>query len=197
MDLGFLPGPGGRDVRSILEGVATRDIDVVYLLGADELDTRRLEKAFVIYQGHIGDAGAQCADVILPGAAYTEKSAIYVNTEGRVQMARRVVQPPGQAREDWAILRALAEALDKHLPYDTLEQLRERLAETRKGFLDVDTVVAAEWGEFGTPGDLRDEPFTPVIGNFYLTNPICRASVTMAECAATFGERPTKTGTHG
>jgi NADH-quinone oxidoreductase subunit G len=197
MDLGFLPAPGGRDVRGILEGVATGDIDVVYLLGADELDTRRLEKAFVIYQGHTGDAGAQCADVVLPGAAYTEKDAIYVNTEGRVQMARRVVQPPGQAREDWAILRALAEALDKRLPYDTLEQLRERLVESREWFSAVDEVVAAEWGEFGTPGDLRDEPFAPVIGNFYLTNPICRASVTMAECAATFGERPTKTGTHG
>ena len=156
-----------------------------------------MEKAFVIYQGHIGDAGAQCADVVLPGAAYTEKSGIYVNTEGRVQVARRVVQPLGQAREDWAILRALAEALDKHLPYDTLEQLRERLAETREWFSAVDEVVAAEWGEFGTPGDLRDEPFAPVIRNFYLTNPICRASVTMAECAATFGEKPIKTGTHG
>jgi NADH-quinone oxidoreductase subunit G len=197
MDLGFLPGPGGRGVRGILEGAANGDIEVVYLLGADELDIRRLENAFVIYQGHIGDAGAQCADVILPGAAYTEKDAIYVNTEGRVQMARRVVQPPGQAREDWAILRALAEALDKRLPYDTLEQLRERLVETREWFLAVNEVVAAEWGEFGTPGDLRDEPFAPVIGSFYLTNPICRASVTMAECAATFGEKTTKTGTHG
>jgi NADH-quinone oxidoreductase subunit G len=197
MDLGFLPGPGGRDVRGILEGAENGDIDVVYLLGADELDTRRLEKAFVIYQGHIGDAGAQYADVILPGAAYTEKSGTYVNTEGRVQVALRVVQPPGQAREDWAILRALAEALGKHLPYDTLEQVRERLVETREWFSAVDEVVTAEWGEFGAPGDLTDEPFAPVIGNFYLTNPICRASVTMAECVATFGERPTKTGTHG
>jgi NADH-quinone oxidoreductase subunit G len=155
----------------------------------------------VIYQGHIGDAGAQCADVILPGAAYTEKSAVYVNTEGRVQVARRAVQPPGQARDDWAIIRALAEALDKNLPYDTLEQVRERLAETGEWFLAVDAAVAAEWGEFGEPGDLRDEPFAPVIKNYYLTNPVCRASVTMAECAATFGVRSaetgTKTGTHG
>jgi NADH-quinone oxidoreductase subunit G len=201
MDLGFLPGSGGRDVRGILDGAANGEIDVVYLMGADEIDTGRLEKAFVIYQGHIGDAGAQCADVILPGAAYTEKSAVYVNTEGRVQVSRRSVQPPGQARDDWAIIRALAEALDKHLPYDTVEQVRERLAATREWFRAVDAVVAAEWGEFGTPGDLRDEPFAPVIRNFYLTNPVCRASVTMAECAATFGERSmktgTKTGTHG
>jgi NADH-quinone oxidoreductase subunit G len=201
MDLGFLPGSGGLDVRGILEGAANGSLDVVYLLGADEIDTSRLDKAFVIYQGHIGDAGAQCADVILPGAAYTEKSAVYVNTEGRVQVARRAVQPPGQARDDWAIIRALAEVLDKNLPYDTLEQVRERLAETGEWFLAVDAAVAAEWGEFGEPGDLRDEPFAPVIKNYYLTNPVCRASVTMAECAATFGVRSaetgTKTGTHG
>lgn len=201
MDLGFLPGAGGRDVRGILDGAASGDIDVVYLLGADEIETSRLDKAFVIYQGHIGDAGAHCADVILPGAAYTEKSATYVNAEGRVQVARRAVQPPGQAREDWAIVRALAEVLGKHLPYDTLDQVRERLARAGEWFGSVDEVVAAEWGEFGAPGELRDAPFAPVIKNFYLTNPICRASVTMAECVAAFGERPTragpKTGTHG
>jgi NADH-quinone oxidoreductase subunit G len=196
MDLGFLPGPDGRDIRGIVEGAANGDLDVVYLLGADEIDTTWLEKTFVIYQGHIGDAGAQRADVILPGAAYTEKSAVYVNTEGRVQVSRRAVQPPGQARDDWAIIRALAEVLGKHLPYDTLEQVRERLAETGEWFLAVDAVVAAEWGEFGTPGELRDEPFAPVIRNFYLTNPVCRASVTMAECAATFGDRSTKSGTN-
>ena len=205
MDLGFLPGPGGRDLRGILEGAASGDIDVVYLLGADEIDSGRLEKAFVVYQGHIGDAGAQCADIVLPGAAYTEKSAVYVNTEGRVQVTGRAVQPPGQAREDWAIIRALAEALGKHLPYDTLEQVRERLAETREWFLAVDAVIAAEWGEFGTSGPLGEAPFAPVIRNFYLTNPVCRASVVMAECASTFGARSaetgtktgTKTGTHG
>lgn len=201
MDLGFLPGSGGRDVRGILEGAAYGEIDVVYLLGADEIDTSRLEKAFVIYQGHMGDAGAQCADVILPGAAYTEKSATYVNTEGRVQLARRAVQPPGQAREDWAIIRALAEALNTHLPYDSLEEVRRRLVETQETFGSVDAVIAGEWGEFGRPGELGDTPFAPVIKNFYLTNPVCRASVTMAECAAMFGQRSTqagaKTGTHG
>ncbi len=201
MDLGFLPGSGGRDVRGILEGAASGQIDVVYLLGADEIDTGRLENAFVIYQGHMGDAGAQCADVILPGAAYTEKSATYVNTEGRVQQARRAVQPPGQAREDWAIIRALAEALDTHLPYDTLDEVRQRLGETRSWFRALDSVASAEWGDFGTAGELGDQPFAPVIKNFYLTNPICRASVTMAECVAVFGERSMKvgekTGTHG
>ena len=94
------------------------------LLGADEIDTGRFGKAFVVYQGHHGDAGAHRADVVLPGAAYTEKPGTYVNTEGRVQLGQRAVYPPGDAREDWTILRALSERLGKTLPYDTLAQVR-------------------------------------------------------------------------
>src|SRR5204863_4711437 len=118
LDLGFVPGNGGRDVTGILKGAATGDVGLVYLLGADELDMGALGSAFVVYQGHHGDAGANRADVILPGAAYTEKSGTWVNTEGRVQRGQRAVFPPGEAREDWAIVRALADAVGVKLPFD-------------------------------------------------------------------------------
>ena len=98
-------------------------LDVLFLLGADEI--KAPEGTFVVYIGTHGDRGAHRADVILPGAAYTEKSGIYVNTEGRVQMANRAAFPPGEAREDWAIIRALSEALGKKLPYDSLAALRQ------------------------------------------------------------------------
>ena len=116
LDLGFLPGDGGLGLAGILAGAENGEIDVVYLLGADEIDMSRLGSAFVIYQGHHGDAGAHRADVILPGAAYTEKNGTYVNTEGRVQLTRLAAFPPGDAREDWTILRALSGLLDKTLP---------------------------------------------------------------------------------
>ncbi|TVR83081.1 MAG: NADH-quinone oxidoreductase subunit G [Rhodospirillales bacterium] len=198
LDLGLLPGAQGRDVRGILDGAATGAIDVVFLLGADEIDMARLGQAFVIYQGHTGDAGASRADVILPGAAYTEKDALYVNTEGRCQAALRAVHPPGEAREDWAILRALSDVLGKTLPYDSIRELRARMAEDCPWMGAVDSVVAARWGGFGREGPLGDEPLRSTIDNFYLTNPVCRASVTMAECvAARAGLADDRTGTDG
>ena len=106
LDMGFVPGKGGKDVAGILKELKGA-IDFVWLLGADELDTAKLENAFVVYQGHHGDKGAQCADVVLPGAAWAEKDGLYVNFEGRPQMARRVTFPPGDAREDWAIIKYL------------------------------------------------------------------------------------------
>ena len=114
LDLGFAPGPGGRDTAGILDGAATGEIGLVWLLGADEIDMERLGKSFVVYQGHHGDAGAGRADVILPGAAYTEKSATYVNVEGRPQRTALAIFPPGDAREDWTIVRAFSEAAGHH-----------------------------------------------------------------------------------
>src|ERR1700757_1790152 len=125
LDLGFLPGPHGRDVAGIVDGAQKGEIDFIYLLGADEIDLAHLGRAFVVYQGSHGDAGAHHADVILPGAAYTEKDGLYVNFEGRVQRARRAAFPPGEAKEDWAILRALSDVLGKRLPYDDLDALRQ------------------------------------------------------------------------
>src|SRR5947207_647153 len=115
LDLGFVPVAGGRDVSGIIAGCKSGDIEVLYLLGADEIDTSDLGSAFVIYQGHHGERGARRADVVLPGAAYTEKAGTYVNTEGRVQLARRAVFQPGEAREDWRIIRALSSAIRRQL----------------------------------------------------------------------------------
>ena len=126
---GFVPGAEGRGTGGILDAAEAGELDLVYLLGADEIDTSRLGKAFVIYQGHHGDQGAHRADLILPGSAYTEKNGTYVNTEGRAQVSRQAVFAPGEAREDWKILRALSGVLDAPLPYDTLAQLRRRMAE--------------------------------------------------------------------
>ncbi len=184
LDLGLVPGEGGRDVAGILAGCEKGEIAAVYLLAADEIDTKRLGKAFVIYQGHHGDAGAHRADVILPGAAYTEKPGTYVNTEGRVQLGFRAGFPPGDAREDWAILRALSERLGRTLPYDTIGQVRSRLVAVNRTFAALDQQQAGAWGDFGKPGELGDAPFISPIANFYMTCPISRASRTMAECMA-------------
>ena len=184
LDLGLVPAEGGRDVAGILAGCEKREIDFVYLLAADEIDTKRLGKAFVVYQGHHGDAGAHRADVILPGAAYTEKPGTYVNTEGRVQLGQRAAYPPGDAREDWAILRALSERLGKTLPYDTFDDVRARLVAVNKSFAALDLQVAGTWGPFGKEGALSEAPFVSPVGNFYMTCPISRASKTMAECTA-------------
>jgi NADH-quinone oxidoreductase subunit G len=196
LDLGFVPGAGGRDTAGVLDGAASGTIEVVYLLGADEIDTSKLGKAFVIYQGHHGDKGAHRADVILPGAAYTEKSATYVNTEGRAQRTARAAFPPGDAREDWRILRALSEAVGKKLPYDSLEAVRARLAAVHPAFGNIACVTPAAWGSFGSAGSLSDAPLVSPIANFYQTDPISRASKTMAECTA-LHMGPERTGTNG
>jgi len=198
LDIGFLPGPGGRDIGGIVDGCSKGEIEVVYLLGADEIAGSHFGRAFVIYQGHHGDVGAHRADVILPAAAYTEKNATYVNTEGRVQQTALATFPPGDAREDWTILRALSDALGKRLPYDNLGQLRRRLFELSPRFQRLDTVEPAAWGEFGTSGPIDAAPFALPIANFYMTDPISRASETMAQCSEIYvrGAQP-KTGTHG
>jgi NADH-quinone oxidoreductase subunit G len=198
LDLGFVPGPGGLDIGGILAGAERGEIDVVYLLGADELPTERLGKAFVVYQGHHGDAGAHRADVILPGAAYTEKDGTYVNTEGRVQQAPAAVFPLGEAREDWKILRALSERLGHRLPFDNIAQLRKALTEEHPHFARAEEVVPAAWGSFGREGPLDPAPFRSPIENYYMTDPISRASETMAKCTEEYVlGRERRTGTHG
>jgi NADH-quinone oxidoreductase subunit G len=195
LDLGFLPGAnhdgkGGRDVAGIVDGAQKGEIDFIYLLGADEFDVAHLGRAFVVYQGSHGDAGAHHADVVLPGAAYTEKEGTYVNFEGRVQRAERAAFPPGEAKEDWAILRALSEHLDAKLAYDNLSALRAVMEKDAPHFAKIgetpvhSDTAASTWNGIGTQGRL-DEP-TPVtngIADYYLTNPIARASETMARCS--------------
>jgi NADH-quinone oxidoreductase subunit G len=198
LDIGFVPGPGGLDTAGILAGAERGEIEAVYLLGADELPTERLGKAFVVYQGHHGDAGAHRADVILPGAAYTEKDGTYVNTEGRVQQAIAAVFPLGEAREDWKILRALSERLGHRLPYDSIGQLRAALTAEYPHFAELDGIVPATWGSFGREGPLDPAPFRSPIENYYMTDPISRASETMAKCTEVYvlGSEQ-RTGTHG
>ncbi len=194
LDLGFLPGAGGRDRDGMLAG----DMAVVYLLGADELPMDRLGGAFVIYQGHHGDEGAHRADLILPGAAYTEKHGTYVNTEGRPQLARQAVFPPGEAREDWKIIRALSEACGRTLPFDDLAGLRRAMFEAHPGLAAIGEVEPAPWGPFGGDGPIAAAPFVPAVANYYMTDPISRCSPTMASCTQAFVTGPVKgTGTHG
>ena len=162
-------------------------VDALYLLGADEIPVDKIRPdCFVIYQGHHGDKAAARADVILPGAAYTEKNATYVNLEGRVQAARQAVFPPGEAHEDWKIIRALSEDLGKKLPYDTLAQVRQRLVKENPVFANIDTIQPAKWAAFGTTGKCDKAPFVLPISNFYMTDPISRASKTMKECTEAF-----------
>jgi NADH-quinone oxidoreductase subunit G len=186
LDLGFLPGPGGKTAAEL---AGKGGADLLFLLGSDEIDASA-SKAFKVYLGTHGDRGAHGADVILPGAAYTEKNGLYVNTEGRVQQGVRAVFPKGEAKEDWAILRALSERLGQKLPYDTLDQLRAKLFADHATFGRIDHVDGPEalvrltLGDLGGPGEISDAPFVSAVTDFYLTNPIARASVTMAECAA-------------
>ncbi|MFA4893762.1 NADH-quinone oxidoreductase subunit NuoG [Brevundimonas sp.] len=183
LDMGFVPAAGGKTAGEMLKPGA---LDVLFLLGADEVEPTASD-AFRVYLGSHGDRGAHGADVILPGAAYTEKSGLYVNTEGRVQMAERVVFPKGQAKEDWAILRALSARVGQTLPYDTLDALRAKLMADHPTFGRIDylpTPAAFDTGSLGKKGDLGDVAFASAVRDPYLNNPITRASVTMAELSA-------------
>jgi NADH-quinone oxidoreductase subunit G len=182
LDLGFAPGQGGLDAPAM---AAAGGLDLLFNLGADEIEIA--PGAFVVYVGTHGDRGAHRADVILPGAAYPEKTGVYVNTEGRPQFAERATFPPGDAREDWAILRALSDALGARLPFDSLTQLRAALsaAYPHLGRLDEITPATADFAALAALGGALDKgPLVTPIADFYLTNPIARASKTMAECSA-------------
>ncbi|MGH6817943.1 MAG: NADH-quinone oxidoreductase subunit NuoG [Methylovirgula sp.] len=184
LDLGVVPGKGGLDAEAMAK---SGNLDVLFNLGADEIEIA--PGAFMIYQGTHGDRGAHRADVILPGATYTEKSGLYVNTEGRVQLAERANFPPGDGREDWTILRALSAVLGKTLPFDSLHALRAKLYAAYPHFAKLDAILPGEAAdieqlaavEAGAPSAA---PFISPIVDFYVTNPIARASAVMAECSA-------------
>ena len=180
LDIGFVPGEGGMTAAEMAEG----GVDVLFNLGADEIEIAA--GPFVVYIGTHGDRGAHRADVILPGAAYTEKSGTWVNTEGRAQTGSRASFPPGDAREDWAILRALSAVLGKQLPFDSLGALRANLYGSH-AFMRSDRIETADASVITTladrAGSLSGGAFVSNIGDFYLTNPIARASKVMAECS--------------
>ena len=189
LDVGFVPGP---------TATAPSSASFVYLLGADELPPLSSD-AFVVYQGHHGDAGAERADLILPGCAYTEKAATYVSTEGRVQRTNRAVDPPGDAREDWQVLVALSKVLGKPLPYETLPAVRERMVEIAPQLADASgasveasspsiSTAALEFVPASKPA-LSEATLTSGVSNFYMSDPVSRASATMAKCVEAFGTR--------
>jgi len=182
LDVGFTAGAGGLNAAQM---TAFGTLDLLFLLGADEINAP--DGTFVVYIGTHGDRGAHRADVVLPAATYTEKSAIYVNTEGRVQMTGRAAFPPGEAREDWAIIRALSEALGKKLPYDSLAALRQAVFKAVPHLSRLDQIEAGSADQIkalaGKSGKLEKAPFGSLIADYYLTNPIARASAVMAECS--------------
>ncbi len=189
LDLGFVPGESGKATNEILDGAANGTIKTVFLLAADELDTSKLKDAFVIYQGHHGDAGAHVADIILPGAAYTEKDGLYANMEGRVQIGVSAVAPKGEAKADWSIIRALSGHMKKTLPYDNIGELREKLFADHPSFGSIDNVFVNPDAPVFDPSGLGENgkplaaAFKNPISDFYMTNPIARASQVMAECS--------------
>lgn len=180
---------GAMDVGAVTEGgmeAALDGAEVIYNLGADEVEIG--EGAFVIYQGSHGDRGAHRADVILPGAAYTEEQGLFVNTEGRPQLALRAGFAPGDAKENWAILRALSAELDATLPFDSMAQLRKALVEAVPHLKMIDQVPENEWTKLDA-GKLGEASFVTAIKDHYLTNPIARASEVMAELSANAAAR--------
>ena len=186
LDLGFIPGEGGLGTAEIVAG----GTETVILLGADEINTDVLKDKFVIYIGTHGDKGAHVADIILPSATYTEKEGLYTNLEGRVQLGAASVSPKGEAKVDWAIIRALSGHVGKVLPYDSLEQLREKLFNDHPVFASLDhapghaSAADFDLSKVGAKGELSTAPLGTSVTEFYFTNPIARASTVMAECAA-------------
>jgi NADH-quinone oxidoreductase subunit G len=182
LDIGFAAGAGGLTLAQM---TTFGTLDVLFLLGADDIKVP--DATFVVYIGTHGDRGAHRADVILPGAAYTEKSGIYVNTEGRAQIASRAAFPPGEAREDWAIIRALSDVLGKKLPYDSLQALRQAIFKAVPHLMRIDQIEAGKSEDIkalaAKGGSVDKAPLKTSVEDFYLTNPIARASAVMAECS--------------
>ncbi len=187
--MGFLPGQGGKDLGAMLSG----GVDALWLLGADGIDPAAIApETFVIYQGHHGDRAASRADVILPGVAYTEKDGTYLNTEGRAQVSRMALHGPGEAREDWRIIRATAQGLGVTVGFDDLGQLRAAMVAAVPALAEGFTrsFCTDTTGPAGDAGALGDAPFAGAITQYHLADAIARASDVMAQCARTYGPAP-------
>ena len=181
LDLGFY---SDRSTADILKATQEGKINVLYLLAADEIDINEIgEDCFVIYQGHHGDSSANRADVILPEAAYTEQDGIFVNMEGRPQYARAAISPPGQARESWDIITYLAKRLDVPMQAGSLAAVRDIMAKENMVFANIDEIIPTNFVPFKSPAKLSQKTLQKVEMNYYMTDSISRASVTMARCA--------------
>ena len=183
LDLGIQPYSGKENIK---------EAKLVYLLAADEFREEDIpEDAFVIYQGHNGDIGANFADLVLPGASYLEKHASYVNTDGRTQIGRKAITAPALAREDWAILRALSEELGTPLPYDSIDELRGRMAELAPHLIKYDTLELSGFEDLVVENkrgsnEMNGTSFEDPVDNFYMTDSISRHSQVMARCSKEF-----------
>ena len=188
LELGFVPQKSGLDTAKMLSAAEAGELKLLFLLGADEVEIPTNGVVFTVYIGSHGDVGAQNADVILPGATYTEKNGIYLNTEGRVQHGFRATFPPGEAREDWAILRALSAKIDKQLEFDSLNELRKVLFISHPDLQEIDSILPTNFNDIQKLAELdstmNDTEIGYAVTDFYLTNPIARASAVMAECSA-------------
>ena len=183
LEISFVPTAKSLDIDKIIDSVSTGRIKLLWSLGRDDIDLKKCSDSLLIYQGHHGDKGAQLADVILPGAAYTEKDGIYINTEGRIQKAYAAVPPPGNAKEDWKIIRAFSSYINKPLPYNNLDSLRNRISKINKNLINENYLLRAEINNIGdhkmalTKDSISFEKI-----NYFMSCPISRASETMANC---------------
>jgi NADH-quinone oxidoreductase subunit G len=186
LEVGFVPRDTGLNTEGIIDGVKSNHIKLLWLLGVDDINLNKKIKTFIVYQGHHGDKGAELADLILPGSAYTEKDATYLNTEGRVQRTNAAVSPPGDAREDWKIIRAFSGFVNKVLPYDNIMQLRNRLSDFNKSLVIENSLIKASIADIGNTSIKLDKDIVkPTTINYFMTCPISRASETMAKCSIT------------
>ncbi len=191
LDMAFVPKGKGYDTQGILTAAEKGKLDVLYLLGFDHPSLKDLpDSVKVIYQGHHGEAGASAADVILPGAAFSEKNATYVNTEGRIQQALAAIAPPGEAREDWRIVKELAGRLSLDLPFETIDELREGMALENPYYQYREVLHQNTWGQFGRKGLLAQDHILGFDEDYYKTNVIARSSLTLAQCAVAGGWEP-------
>jgi NADH-quinone oxidoreductase subunit G len=189
LDLGFIYGNSGNGTDQILKKTQNGEIKILYLLGADDIDMSQIgDDTFVIYQGHHGDEGANRADVILPEAAYTEQDGIYVNMEGRPQFARAAVTPPGSAKTGVEIVNIVAEALELDIKIDELSLIRKRMAQEYNIFNHIDEIVDNDFRSFESSVKLTKQPLEKIVMNYYMTDPISRASITMAKCTKAINE---------
>ena len=183
LEIGFVPDNRSLDTNGIIKSVIKGKIKLLWVLAQDDLDFKKQSDCLIIYQGHHGDKGAEIADVILPGAAYTEKDAIYINTEGRVQIAYTAVSPPGQAKEDWQIIRAFSDYIEKPLKYNNIEDLRIALSKINSDLVKEDNLIKAGLNDIGDIKiPLDNDPIIYNDLNYFMTCPISRASETMAKC---------------
>ena len=187
LEVGFLPTQKGEGVSGMMRMARGRQLKLLYLLGVDELPLNALEDTFVVYQGHHGDMGAEAADIILPGAAFSEKNGFYINTEGRAQFARQAVFPPGEAKEDWKIIRGLSEILGHKLPYETYEDIYKDLKNNFPIFNQKELASSPLSDKVYEKKEIKQEGSFHKVQDYYLTNSICRASPTMRKSSQKVG----------